>query len=82
MGAFDVVLLLGDNLGDFSAGFDKKNFEDRELSVKKMSAEFGDRFIVLPNPVYGDWESVLYEYNNNYSPRQKDSILKSMMKTY
>ena len=79
---FEVVLLLGDNLADFSALFDKTPFEEREVVVRKLQQEFGRRFILIPNPVYGDWESALYGYNNNYSTAQKDSILKAAGKSY
>ncbi len=78
----DVVLLLGDNLSDFSLLFDKKNTEERFANTNALSALFGNKFIVLPNPVYGDWESALFKYNYNLSPAQKDSVLKSWLKGY
>ena len=78
----DIVLLLGDNLSDFSFLFDKKNVEDRFASTNGVAAVFGNKFIVLPNPVYGDWESALYQYNYTLSPAQKDSVLKSWLKSY
>jgi 5'-nucleotidase (lipoprotein e(P4) family) len=81
-GAYNVVLLIGDNLADFSGDFDKKSQEDRENYTKKIAAEFGNRFILIPNPVYGDWESALYNNNNNYSLAEKDSIIRSAGKTY
>lgn len=77
----DVVLLLGDNLSDFSFLFDKKNPEERFASTNGVAAEFGNRFIVLPNPVYGDWELALYQYKYSLSPAQKDSVLKSWLRT-
>lgn len=78
----DVVLLLGDNLADFSSDFEKKTHEDRESLLKKYSLEFGDRFILIPNPVYGDWESTLYDNNYNFSLAERDSIIKAVGKTY
>jgi 5'-nucleotidase (lipoprotein e(P4) family) len=78
----DIVLLLGDNLSDFSFLFDKKSVEDRFTSTNAVAALFGNRFIVLPNPVYGDWESALFQYNYSLSPAQKDSVLKSWLKGY
>ena len=81
-GGFDVVLFIGDNLADFAADFDKKPLEEREIIVRKLSHEFGSRFILIPNPVYGDWESALYGNNSSYSLKQKDSILKASVKTY
>ena len=77
---YNVVLLLGDNLGDFSDLFDKRSEEVRMDNTNKVAPLFGSKFIVLPNPVYGDWESVLYRYNYNYSLKQKDSVIRSMLK--
>jgi 5'-nucleotidase (lipoprotein e(P4) family) len=78
----DILMLLGDNLADFSALYDKKTLNERFQTTQELSAEFGDRFIVLPNPVYGDWESALYRYNYSLTPAQKDSVLKASLKTY
>jgi 5'-nucleotidase (lipoprotein e(P4) family) len=82
MADYDVIMLLGDNLADFSALFDKKTMDQRSQNVIQNSALFGDRFIVLPNPNYGDWESSMYNYNYNLTPNQKDSIIRSVLKSY
>ncbi|MCA9634394.1 MAG: hypothetical protein KC766_42400, partial [Myxococcales bacterium] len=55
-----IVLLAGDNLGDFSTAFDGLA-SDRKQAVDRMRAEFGTRFVVLPNPMYGAWEGALQE---------------------
>lgn len=79
----DIVLLLGDNLADFSAMFDnKKSMEDRTINTMKNAAEFGRKFIVLPNSNYGDWEGAIYDYNYGFTPAQKDSAVKSNLKGY
>ena len=70
---------MGDNLGDFSFLFDKKNTEERMQNVNSIAAEFGNRFIVLPNPTYGDWESSLYNYNYSLTQAQKDSVIKASL---
>ncbi|MVN22811.1 5'-nucleotidase, lipoprotein e(P4) family [Mucilaginibacter arboris] len=72
----EIVMLLGDNLADFSALFEHKNYEDRLQNTQRQAAEFGKKFIVLPNPAYGDWESVLYQYKYQLKAAQKDSVLK------
>ena len=51
---YNVVLLLGDNLGDFSDLFDKRSEEVRMDNTNKVAPLFGSKFIVLPNPVYGE----------------------------
>jgi 5'-nucleotidase (lipoprotein e(P4) family) len=77
-----IVMLLGDNLGDFSFLFDKKNMDERERNVNSVAGEFGKRFIVLPNPEYGDWENSLYNYNYSLTQAQKDSVLKASLYSY
>lgn len=72
----EIIMLLGDNLSDFSTLFDKKQYDERLQNTQQQSAEFGNKFIVLPNPTYGDWESALYHYNYQLTPAQKDSTLK------
>jgi 5'-nucleotidase (lipoprotein e(P4) family) len=80
--SFDIVLLLGDNLADFSALFDAKSGEQRSANVQMLSAEFGKKFIVLPNANYGGWEDAVYGNNFNLTPSQKDSAIKSNLKGY
>ena len=78
---YKVLLLLGDNLGDFSDMFDKKTEDERTKNTNLNSMEFGDRFIVLPNPGYGDWESSFFNYNH-FSGAQKDSIIRKTLKNF
>lgn len=79
----NIVLLVGDNLADFSDLFDKKSSAEREANTQRSAALFGDKFIVLPNSGYGDWEAVLYNYKyGDFTIQQRDSILKSVLKTY
>ncbi|HET6996600.1 MAG TPA: 5'-nucleotidase, lipoprotein e(P4) family [Chitinophagaceae bacterium] len=79
----EIVLLLGDNLADFSAFFDgPKTTSERAANVQRLALEFGKRFIVLPNANYGGWEDAVYGNNFSLSPQQKDSAIKSILKTY
>ena len=57
-----VVMLIGDNLDDFTSAFEKKSVADRFAEVEKVREEFGKKFIVLPNAMYGTWENAIYEY--------------------
>lgn len=78
----EIMMFLGDNLGDFSKIFDKKNPNEREANVNASLADWGSKFIVLPNPNYGDWEGSLLNYNYKLTAAQKDSIYKSVLKSY
>ncbi|MBS1750318.1 MAG: 5'-nucleotidase, lipoprotein e(P4) family [Bacteroidetes bacterium] len=79
---FDIVMLFGDNLSDFSAVFDKKELDDRDSQTRINAAMFGSTFIVLPNVMYGDWEGALYRYQHQLSPAAKDSIIKGQLQKY
>lgn len=59
----NVLLFCGDNLSDFSNVFYRQGKNTRE-EVERAKAEFGTHFIVLPNPMYGDWEKLLYKGSN------------------
>jgi 5'-nucleotidase (lipoprotein e(P4) family) len=79
--AHEIVMLIGDNLSDFSILFDKRNSNDRLRNTNFSASDFGNRFILLPNTTYGDWESAMYNYSK-YSFIQKDSVMRSVLKTY
>jgi 5'-nucleotidase (lipoprotein e(P4) family) len=61
---YEIVLLFGDNLHDFDKGWDAQSSTVRKLVVDKRSQEFGDKFIIFPNPLYGDWENALSKRSN------------------
>ena len=82
MANYQVVLLLGDNLADFSSLFDKKTEAERANNVNQVANEFGKRFIVLPNANYGGWEDAIYENKRTWTLAQKDSIIKAKVIGY
>jgi len=77
----DVLLLLGDNLSDFSALFDRKSLDERYKNANSTVNEFGNHFIVLPNPGYGDWESAFFSHQL-LTTSQKDSVIRKMLKSF
>ena len=72
--AHEIILLIGDNLNDFSELFEKKSIEDRFKQTDEMEELFGKRFIVLPNAMYGEWEGALYNYDYSITPAQKNEV--------
>jgi 5'-nucleotidase (lipoprotein e(P4) family) len=80
---FRVVLLMGDNLNDFAEVFEEsKTVAARLAATEQNKDQFGTRFIVLPNPLYGDWESAIYDYNFKLTEEEKAAKRKSYLKTY
>lgn len=57
---YNIVLLMGDNLGDFTDVFDRQNSDVRSNLADENREKFGRLCIVLPNPMYGTWENCLY----------------------
>jgi len=70
---FNIVLFFGDNLGDFSDIYYEQNGKTAKEKVLEQSELFGTKFILLPNPMYGSWESEIYKNNNdkNLTKNQK-----------
>jgi 5'-nucleotidase (lipoprotein e(P4) family) len=68
---YRIVLLVGDNLNDFNDNFAGKSIVDRKAQVDSERSEFGTRYIVVPNPMYGDWESAVYGYKSNLTEADK-----------
>lgn len=70
-----IVLLIGDNLGDFLDIFDNKNINRRFEITDSLKNEFGKRFIILPNSMYGTWVNAILNY-------QYDRILDQKLESF
>jgi len=80
---FRIVLLMGDDLNDFSDVFENsKTIESRAAVTDRYKSEFGKRFIMLPNAMYGNWESAIYGYNFKLTEAEKAEKRKSALKGY
>jgi 5'-nucleotidase (lipoprotein e(P4) family) len=78
---YRVVLLMGDNLNDFSDVFENAKTSAGRIAVTEQNrAKFGSKFIVLPNPMYGDWENAVYDYNFKLSEEEKNAKRKAALK--
>ncbi len=53
---YEIIMLIGDNLSDFDSVFYNKSNEERINNVDSLSYLFGEKFILLPNLIYGDWD--------------------------
>ncbi len=76
-----IVLLMGDNLNDLAKVFEKKPIAERFAAVDAMKKDFGSRFIVLPNAMYGEWEGAVYEYKN-LSDQEKAARRRGILKDF
>jgi 5'-nucleotidase (lipoprotein e(P4) family) len=65
-----ILLLVGDDLGDFIAGA-KVGVAERDALVSDRTAMWGRQWIMLPNPQYGSWEGALTSDMNRPTREQK-----------
>lgn len=65
-----VLLQVGDNAADFSALFDSVEARARDAAVTTYQAWWGERWILLPNPMYGAWEAALVDGDYQRSPAE------------
>ena len=80
---YRIVLLMGDDLNDFAAVFENsKTVESRVEASDRNKDQFGTRFIMLPNPMYGSWETLIYGYGSKLSEAEKAEKRKSAVKSY
>lgn len=75
----EVILLIGDNLNDFSELFEARDTNNGKQAVDENREQFGRKFIVLPNPMYGAWEKPLYDYKEGLSDAEKTILLKAKL---
>ena len=75
----EIILLIGDNLNDFSELFEARDSNNGKQAVYENREQFGRKFIVLPNPMYGAWEKPLYDYKEGLSDAEKSLLLKAKL---
>ncbi|MBT8078499.1 MAG: acid phosphatase [Gammaproteobacteria bacterium] len=56
----DIVLLLGDNLNDYKRDYYVNGVDERAAVMERDRADFGDIFILLPNPTDGHWVRAIF----------------------
>lgn len=78
---YNVVMLCGDNLPDFDKLYDNHPSEEsRNTTTTQLARQFGSKYIILPNPSYGDWEGSMFNFNYKLSTAQKDSTIKAKIR--
>ncbi|MGY3213424.1 5'-nucleotidase, lipoprotein e(P4) family [Mucilaginibacter sp. HD30] len=77
---YNVVLYCGDNLPDFDSAYDNKPLQDmRNATTERLKKYFGNKYIVIPNAAYGDFENAFLG-NQKLNAAQKDSVLRAILK--
>ena len=66
---YRVLLMAGDNLGDFVDAKDNNlSPQQRKAIVEEYADYWGEKWFMLQNITYGDWEGALYDFDYSLSP--------------
>lgn len=68
---YRVVLIVGDNINDFLSG--RERLENGDVA-DTFDEYWGRSWVMLPNPIYGSWESRLYGSDRTLSNQEKVDI--------
>jgi 5'-nucleotidase (lipoprotein e(P4) family) len=69
---YRILLSVGDDLNDFVPARISRG--EREAIIRRYAAWWGERFIVLPNPIYGSWESAILDWRTDLTPEERRTI--------
>lgn len=79
---YKIVFLMGDNLNDFLNVFAEKPIDERFAETDKLKEMWGKKFIVLPNPMYGEWEGAIINYDYGANALQKNEMRKASLRRW
>lgn len=69
--AYEVLVYVGDNLADYDEKYSNRGDNyGRELVIINKE-ELLSNFVILPNPMYGEWERAIYDNRTVISPEEK-----------
>lgn len=77
---YRVLMLFGDDLNDFVPAKNMSESERKRL-VTDNQKRWGQKWYILPNPVYGSWEQALYDFNNSMTDKEKEAIILNKLET-
>lgn len=79
---YEIIMLIGDNLRDFDEIFANRTDDFGFNTVKTNKDLFGVKYIIMPNPMYGQWEKVYRNTDGETSISQKVDNMKNSLKGY
>jgi len=73
-GTHRILMLIGDNLGDFVDGY-KSDAAHRRHLLDSSLEHLGHDWFVIPNPVYGSWPDAMWLPQEPATTRQKHELM-------
>jgi 5'-nucleotidase (lipoprotein e(P4) family) len=79
---YKILLTFGDNLRDFKEIFGNRKVNYGFNMADSLKEQYGVNFIMLPNPMYGDWEKAIYHNTYPSSDLEKSKLRKAALLGY
>lgn len=76
----EIILFIGDNLGDYTSLFDRRDSSLALHLADSLYEDFGRKFIILPNPMYGEWENAIYGHNHKLPMTEKNRTMLELLR--
>lgn len=76
---YRVLMLFGDDLGDFANGV-RTTGAERFAIVESNRANWGTKWFVLPNPMYGSWEQSVLGFRRGLPPSEQLQIKRDALR--
>lgn len=76
---YEVILLMGDNLTDFTEEFANRGNDLGQEITEKNKALFGTKYVVFANPMYGEWIKAIMKNKYDYSDKEKYELRKTAL---
>ncbi|KAB2816095.1 5'-nucleotidase, lipoprotein e(P4) family [Phaeocystidibacter marisrubri] len=75
---YNVLLYLGDNLRDFREDFVERRADFGKDLTTQLSTEMFERYILFPNPMYGQWEVPYAAGDSEEEANKKASLIEQL----
>ncbi len=76
---YNIILFVGDNLTDYSQIYADRGADMGKELVAANRGELLANFVMLPNPMYGEWEAAIYSNDFSISDSLKVEMRRSQM---
>jgi len=78
---YRILLLFGDQLTDFMSAEESYIYHiERKMLAEKYTKMWGEKWFVITNPMYGRWESAIYNHKDPGSEKNAIDIRKDSLK--
>ena len=76
---FRIIQIFGDQLDDFiPLQKTATNITSRKALIDQYSDMWGEKWYMLINPMYGEWEEALYEHCWSCFPEESDRVIQRL----